>query len=281
MKKITKILLMAGMLGVLLCGGAGAAADDVTPSGCTSFQVTGVADGCTYVDGTLTITKAGEYTISMAEGTTTPTNDNIVVDADGEVTLTLNGVNVQTDKAYALHNKGPSITFPDHITTTTTVRLADNTENYLLSKYTGGVTSTAGVYNETAHLIIEGTGILYAGGAGDTGAQTMACGILNSGNPVGGKLTIQGGTIFATGKNSTNSSYGINSSGTLCITGEKTVVKATGGESAGGDSYGIFTLGDLEIKDSTVTAIGGTTVRVDGSDDAGINYGIITLNSTM
>ena len=227
-------------------------------------------------DGDITV-KAGETegTNKVSQGTNqevedtdtiiknredTASSNTVTIDAekkDDKVEVTLKDVNIDTSS----RNKAAvSVTGSGN----TTIKL--DGDNHL----TGG----NGIYsNSSGSLTITGdeTDSLTAkGGSGEDGGD----GIFSK------DLTISGGTVTATGGDSTGSdgsgSYGIFSTNTTTISGG--TVTATGGDSTGSYSsggYGIYSSG-VTISGGTVTANGGS--GKDGSGDGIFSFGPVAIS---
>ena len=233
-------------------------------------------------DGDITV-KAGETegTNKVSQGTNqevedtdtiiknredTASSNTVTIDAekkDDKVEVTLKDVNIDTSS----RNKAAvSVTGSGN----TTIKL--DGDNHL----TGG----NGIYsNSSGSLTITGdeTDSLTAkGGSGEDGGD----GIFSK------DLTISGGTVTATGGDSTGSdgsgSYGIFSTNTTTISGG--TVTATGGDSTGSYSsggYGIYSSG-VTISGGTVTAKGGSGDGGNGKDGGdGIYSSDIDLSGSL
>ena len=190
----------------------------------------------------------------------TASSNTVTIEAekkDDKVEVTLKDVNIDTSS----RNKAAvSVTGSGN----TTIKL--DGDNHL----TGG----NGIYsNSSGSLTITGdeTDSLTAkGGSGEDGGD----GIFSK------DLTISGGTVTATGGDSTGSdgsgSYGIFSTNTTTISGG--TVTATGGDSTGSYSsggYGIYSSG-VTISGGTVTANGGS--GKDGSGDGIFSFGPVAIS---
>ena len=193
----------------------------------------------------LTITEAGSYTLSGSF------KNSVVVNASGEVTLVLNGVNIESTMTAAIANG---------TTNPLTIKLADNTENNLSD---GGSSEYDGCIFSYGKLTIEGNGTLNVNGKQEEGEgiASKSCDIvinsgvinivsqddgLNAGGS-GGSITINGGTIYIKANGD-----GIDSNGALTINGGKVY---TIGSSQGGDA-GIDTDGGFTLNGGEVIALG-------------------------
>ena len=139
------------------------------------------------------------------------------------------------------------------------------------------LTGGNGIYsNSIGSLTISG-GTVTATGGNSTGIVGSG----GSGIHSGGDVTISGGTVTATGGDSTGSDgsggYGIYSSSTTTISGG--TVTATGGDSTGSYSsggYGIYSSGVTISGGSTVTANGGS--GKDGSGDGIFSFDPVAIS---
>ena len=174
----------------------------------------------------LTIDEAGTYTLSGSF------KYSVVVNATGDVTLILNGVNIESTMTAAIANGS---------TNALTIKLADNTVNNLSD---GGSSEYDGCIFSYGKLTIEGNGTLNVNGKQEDGEgiATKSCDlIINSGTinvtsqddglnagGSGGSIIINGGTI-----NIKANGDGIDSNGYLTINGGTLY---TIGSSQGGDA---------------------------------------------
>ena len=145
----------------------------------------------------LTITEAGTYTLSGSF------KNSVVVNATGEVTLILNGVNIESTMTAAIANGS---------TNPLTIVLADNTVNNLSD---GGSSEYDGCIFSYGKLTIEGNGTLNVNGKQEDGEgiATKSCDlIINSGiinvtsqddglnaGGSGGSIIINGGNVYTMG----------------------------------------------------------------------------------
>ena len=231
-----------------------------------------------YIDGVLTITKDGTYTIGMAEGVAT-TAHRIVVGSGVNAEITLDGVTIAdvNDKTSAL-----LLDFGANIT----LVLAGGKENCL----TGGF-GNAGIQIANAALTIGGTGSLVTQGgqhgAGIGGSYDDTLGdsfsknhggtiIINDGSVIanggqygagigggdhgiGGTITITGGIVTAQGGQFGAGIGGgfSNHGGTINVSGNAKIT-ATGGDFGAGIGGGVHGHGgEIIITDGAVTAYGG------------------------
>ena len=180
---------------------------------------------------------------------------------DHKVEVTLDNVNIETGSGSALTSKGD-------------VTLTLKGDNHLTGGISGNGYGGSGIAS-TGSLTISGgeTDSLTAqGGSGE-----------NGGDGISSKdLTISGGTVTATGGNSTgivgSGGSGIHSGGDVTISGG--TVTATGGDSTGSDGsggYGIYSSSTTTISGGTVTATGGDST---GSYSSG-GYGIYSSGVTI
>lgn len=196
-------------------------------------------------DSNLTISEAGTYTLSGSF------KNSVVVNADGEVTLILNGVSIESTMTAAIANGS---------TNALTIKLADNTVNNLSD---GGSSEYDGCIFSYGKLTIEGNGTLNVNGKQEDGEgiATKSCDlIINSGTinitsqddglnagGSGGSITINGGTIYIKANGD-----GIDSNGALTINGGNVY---TIGSSQGGDA-GIDTDEGFVFNGGEVIALG-------------------------
>ena len=186
-------------------------------------------------------------------------SNTVTIEAeDHKVEVTLDNVNIETGSGSALTSKGD-------------VTLTLKGDNHLTGGISGNGYGGSGIAS-TGSLTISGgeTDSLTAqGGSGE-----------NGGDGISSKdLTISGGTVTATGGNSTgivgSGGSGIHSGGDVTISGG--TVTATGGDSTGSDGsggYGIYSSSTTTISGGTVTATGGDST---GSYSSG-GYGIYSRN---
>ena len=196
-------------------------------------------------DSNLTISEAGTYTLSGSF------KNSVVVNANGDVTLILNGVDIESSTTAAIANG---------TTNALTIKLADNTTNNLSD---GGSSEYDGCIFSYGKLTIEGNGTLNVNGKQEDGEgiATKSCDlIINSGTinvtsnddglnagGSGGSIIINGGTV-----NIKASGDGIDSNGALTINGGKVY---TIGSSQGGDA-GIDTDEGYILNGGELIAIG-------------------------
>ena len=187
--------------------------------------------------------------------------------ADG-ATVTLNGVNINGSDTWSTGNYAGLNCLGN-----ATIILADGTTNTVK----GFNSDYPGIHVPSGStLTIQGTGSLNASskgyGAGIGGGWSIAC----------GNITINGGTITATGGyNSAGIGCGKTSCGNISITGG--TVEATGGMNAAGIGGGAdSSCGNISITGGTVTAAGGSYGAGIGSgcrQSSSASCGIITISS--
>lgn len=196
-------------------------------------------------DTNITITKSGEYTI---KGTF---EKSILINADSDVTLILDEVNIQNNITATIANIGENNLI---------IRLADNSNNTLSD---GGASEYDACIYSNGKLIIEGNGTLnvYGNQEEGEGIATETNDItINGGNITiecqddginaggdGGTITINDGEIYIKANGD-----GIDSNKNLIINGGTIY---TMGSPIGGDA-GIDTDGGFEINGGTVIALG-------------------------
>lgn len=193
----------------------------------------------------ITITKAGEYTLKGEF------KNSVLVNAESNVTLILDGVNIENTITAAIINIG---------TSELTIKLADNSSNTLSD---GGASEYDACVYSNGKLIIEGNGTLNVYGnqeegegiATETNDITINGGTINiecqddgiNAGGDGGLITINDGKIYIKANGD-----GIDSNKNLIINGGSVY---TMGSSVGGDA-GIDTDGGFEINGGTVIALG-------------------------
>lgn len=196
-------------------------------------------------DSNITITKAGEYTLKGEF------EHSVLVNAEGDVTLILNGANIQNDVTAAIANIG---------TSALTIKLADNSNNTLSD---GGASEYDACIYSNGKLTIEGNGTLNVYGnqeegegiATETNDITINGGTINiecqddgiNAGGDGGLITINYGEVYIKANGD-----GIDSNKNLIINGGSVY---TMGSSVGGDA-GIDTDDGFEINSGTVIALG-------------------------
>lgn len=196
-------------------------------------------------DSNLTISESGIYTLSGSF------KNSVIVNANGDVILILNGVNIESNTTAAIANG---------TTNALTIKLADNTVNNLSD---GGSSEYDGCIFSYGKLTIEGNGTLNVNGKQEDGEgiATKSCDIvinsgtiniesqddgLNAGGS-GGSITINGGTIYIKA-----SGDGIDSNGGLTVNGGNIY---TVGSSQGGDA-GIDTDEGFVFNGGEIIALG-------------------------
>ena len=186
-----------------------------------------------------------------ADITTAMAGEGAVVGGSaGSRTLTLTDFDFSTTATTALNVPGG----------TTIVLVGDNT---IISTGSGSGNS-AGI-TATGNLAINGTGSLTAMGGASTDSDSYGIYAQSS-----GVITINGGTINATGGDAEWESVGIHAQGNITINDGATVI-AKGSESlvnGGSNSYGI------RSNNGSVTITGGT-VNAEGDKAGGHSYGIV------
>ena len=199
-------------------------------------------------------------TIITNQKTDTASSNTVTIEAGNDkVEVTLKDVNIDVSKQ---SKAAVSVTGSGN----TTIKL--DGDNHL----TGG----NGIYsNSRGSLTISGDendSLTAQGGDSRNGIYSVS-----------GDVTISGGTVTATGGNST-SNYGSGGdgihSGSLTISGG--TVTATGGGSTGSNGLGgrgIYSVsGDVTISGGTVTATGGNSTGSYGSGGDGIHSGSLTIS---
>ena len=241
------------------------------------LDVIGDPNGYTYENDVVTITGGGAYTIQMPTGVTT-TTDQIKVTASDDVTITLNGVNINTPYEAAMELAGSrSVTLKLAGENTLKTQSSnagiqqDNADSKLIITSAAGDGSTDGTLNVTGG----GAGIGgYANNAGNGGYSTM--------------VTIKGGTVTATGEHGAGIGGGAGTeSGGNCqsVTIDGGMVTAIGQEGAGiGGGAGSQSGGNcntIEINGGSVTATGtgGAGIGGGGGTESGGKSGHVTIKA--
>ena len=226
------------------------------------FVITGDESGWNFVDGVLTFTQGGDYTVALQSGISS-TDDIIVVDAEN-VNLTLSNVTI---KAPAGEN------------------------GFYIDGTRGTEGKTALTLNHPASLILVGTNAL-TGGRGGAYSSAASCTGLDGGSGIRGDVTISGaGSLNAAGGSGDNGysasggKGGSGISGTVTLSGG--ILTVTGG--SGGNGYNIGEAGDggsgitgaVTLTGGTLTATGGKGGEGEesngGSGGIGIS-GTVTLS---
>ena len=271
MKKIWNIVLSAGMLLSVYCVSfpQSVKALETTCGGLYVVFHGGIA--CDAQKTYLTIMNAGDYEISNVNAESTSTYVVVKPDPAGEVTITLNGVNI--DNSTPNTNQNPAMQIIN--TSTTTITLADGTTNTLKAGNTH-----AGLENHTSPLVIDGTGSLIAtggyNGAGIGGVYNDSHGAADQGD--GSNITIKSGTIYATSGNDGGAAGiggGLFGKG-LNITIDGGEVHATAKNNAAGIGGGQGSEQHPDVT-ATVTINGGTVFAESGTEavgGAGIGSGL-------
>ena len=221
-------------------------------------------------------------TIITNQKTDTASSHTVTIEANGKndkVEVTLKDVNIDTSSR---NNAAVSVTGSGN----TTIKLDGDNHlaggNGIYSNSSGSLTisgdendsltaqggdSRNGIYSVSGDVTISG-GTVTATGGNSTGSYGSGGDGIHSGS-----LTISGGTVTATGGDSTGSNglggRGICSdSGGITISGGSTVTANGGNGSAGRD--GISSSSGVTVSDGTVTATGGNSTGSYGSGGDGI-----------
>ena len=222
------------------------------------------------MSGEVLISKAGNYTLTGS------LNGHVLVDVgEGEVTLTLSGVNIASpDTAGLIAVSGSGLT----------VVLADGTENTIAD---GGSDETydAAVISSVP-LTFEGTGSLTVVGSNQEGISSQNTDLtfngghytvisqddgIGAGGDQGGLLTFNGGSFSISA-----SGDGIDSNASAVFNGADIFVV---GSAAGGDA-GIDTDGGYTILSGTVVALGSDMIETPGAQTTQATLAL-TLDSTV
>ena len=196
----------------------------------------------------LTITEEGTYTLT---GSFT---NSVIVNASGEVTLILDGVNIESTETAAIANG---------TTNPLTIVLAENSENNLSD---GGSSEYDGCIFSYGELTIEGKGTLNVNGKQEEGEGIATKSV---------DLIINSGTINVTSQDDGLNTGG--SGGSIIINGGTIFIKANGD---GIDSNGSFTLNGGNVY--TIGSAKGGDAGIDTDEGFVFNGGeIIALGSDM
>lgn len=197
----------------------------------------------------VTITEAGTYTL-VGE-----LNHSVLINADGKVTLNLNGVDITSEETAAIANR---------TTNDLVINLVDGTTNNLSD---GGNSEYDSSLYSNGHLYIEGNGKLNV-----YGKQTDGEGIATTDNDI----TINGGIIYIE-SNDDGINAGGDNGGTITINNGTVQIKASGD--------GIDSNDNIVINGGIVYAMGSATggdAGIDADNGYEINGGlVIALGSDM
>lgn len=226
----------------------------------TGTDITKGTDYTYTYDGVLTILKSGAYNISMNSGVES-TSDRIVVDADGDVELTISDINISNDEYSPFSAESGNLTLildgDNYLTASSSTSETDDGINYAaLSKpgdtYSLTITSVDGEGRTSGSLTASGS--MYGAGIGG-GSKTSS-----------GNITISGGTV-----NTSGGMYGADIGGGLY--GNGTDITITGGAvTASSPNYGAGIGGGYTGEGSNIEITGGT-VDASGNAAAGIGGG--------
>ena len=227
------------------------------------------ADGATVYVGSVELTGSTETPAYATTDATTgkvttdgATGENYNIMWDGE-TLTLRNAAI---KQAGVHNN-ESIAVYLASGNMNLVLVGKNTVDALGE----GSAASCGINLGVGNLTISGQ---------ENASLSVLAGPTTNGNSCGiyanGAITMESGTVTATGESATGSSYGICAGGAVTIEGG--TVNAASGE-AQGDSVGIYTGNSVTIEDGAVTATAGDAVG-SGWYSCGIrSNGFITINN--
>ncbi len=269
------------------------------------FNITGSADiyedeDYTYDnDGVLTILKSGIYTVTMADGLTSTDTDRIVVNADGDVTLTISDIDVTSSTESPISADSGNLTLVLKGSSTLTA----TGENYAgLSKKTsitlkitsvdgdgstnGSLTATGG--NQAAGIggdrVNSGSNITIAGGTVTAASGQYGAGIGGGRYTNTKNITISGGIVtasssYGSGIGSGQASDGSSTGSNISISGGTVTSLSSRGAGIGGgySSTGSSIGRNITISGGIVTASSSTGAGI----GSGANYsGSTTASST-
>ncbi len=243
-------LCIALVLCLLLLPATALAAGEATTVYVGGKTLTGSADSPAYA----TTDESGTVT------TTGATDDNYNVMWDGS-TLTLRNATIEQAKEYGNSHESMAIYLASG-----NMNLALVGEN-TVDALGGGSAASCGINLGSGSLSIsgeDGASLTVYGGDTTNTTNSNSCGIYANGT-----ITINSGTVTATGESASAASYGICAGGAVTI--EDGTVNATSGE-AGGNSVGIHITNSITINGGDVTATAG--------DAGGNSYGIHTAASS-
>ena len=242
-------LCIALVLCLLLLPATALAAGEATTVYVGGKTLTGSADSPAYAT---TDATTGTVTTNGA------TAENYNIKWDGS-TLTLRNATIEQAKEYGNSHESMAIYLASG-----NMNLALVGEN-TVDALGGGSAASCGINLGSGSLSISGeenASLTVFGGPTTDTTNSNSCGIYANGT-----ITINSGTVTATGESAPAASYGICAGGSVTI--EDGTVNATSGE-AGGDSIGIYTSNSVTINGGDVTATAG--------DAVGSSYGINTAN---
>lgn len=224
----------------------------------------------------------GGYWLTNADGTLTEAsadNYNVYYDGNGTLTLkdaTINGTNIIGHVGAGIYAEGDLTIVLEGSSTVTGVQ--DPNDESQSIRVSGNLTIQGG--SLTAQGAETSSGSSY--GIFVTGSFTQQSGIVTAigGNVsenysseglyvYGGTVTVERGTLTATGGDTSGSSYGISARGPVTV--GSAAVTATGG--SGNASYGLYI--DSSSPSVTISGGGSLTARSESADRAG---GIYVLN---
>lgn len=217
----------------------------------------------TYPEDTGLLTIASDKAITIRNNDpSTPTTNMIAVAAGVDANITLAGVNIGVQECPFM--------IADNSTGDVTITLAEGTTNALITSGNYAGLQKNGIA-DSGTLTITGTGMLIAQGGYD------AAGIGSRGTPGDysetANITIQGGTIIATGGDSGAGIGGGALGDAFDITISGGIVTATGGDSGAGIGGGSSGSGsDITIQGGSVKAIPGKAFA--GEDASSIGGGV-------
>ncbi len=235
-------------------------------------------------EGSVTISEDGTYIITQSDSTAT--TNNITVEAGVNADITLSGVNIRFgETAWG----GCAFKIADNSTGSVTVRLAAETENYLISGPNAAGLQKNGNGEDIGKLTITGEGYLYA--ASLNADSSYSAGIGGSVNNSTGNIEISRGVIEAVGGGfgpgiGCGGNYSFQNSliaNDITISGGN--VTAIGGYDGAGIGSGHYANSyNITISGGTVTANGGDYGAGIGGGDQGsgsnitISGGNVTAN---
>ncbi|MCD8390289.1 MAG: hypothetical protein LUD03_00405, partial [Firmicutes bacterium] len=195
---LTAFAMLAAVLPVLPAEVTALAATTENYGGSAFTVTTDVTDGCSYADSLLTISSAGEYTISQTDGTDEATSDTIAITAtNGDVTINLAGVNILSSSTSPFLIDSSSTANVKVVLSNTNTLTATGGDYAGLQKGTGENYSLT-ITSASGEGSTDGTITASSGYSGDTG-NSGGAGIGGGSGSEGSNIKITGGTVTAAG----------------------------------------------------------------------------------
>lgn len=234
----------------------------------SDLVVANTTEGFVQHDTHLEITQAGTYDIAMAEGIAI-TEDYLHITTDGNVTLNLTDVHIDTSYIMAVQNKdyaNLTLCFAGENELASSTYAIYTNAPLVMAGEQATVQITAGISGIYAEDTLDLTQGIAVDVAATSRSDTVAA-IYTEGN-----LTLTDATITnATASMANAISAGILSEGDITLQ-NATVQLAQGGavNSTYGTSAGVYTYGSLLVQDSTLTAVATADAQVGGTMHIGV-----------